>query len=78
MLLFNALYIDPSAVSGILVGITAAIAALGATFIVVWRNLKKKVKKTLHIDENAGKEVEEDVVITEDVSEEPAKEENKD
>ena len=36
-----------------------------------WRKVKKKVSKKLGIDENAGKEVEEDIVISDE------KEENK-
>ncbi|MBQ9103478.1 MAG: hypothetical protein IJY57_00075 [Clostridia bacterium] len=65
--LFNqSLYIDPAATSILLSSITAIVVAIGATAIVLWRKLKKKVSKTLNIDPNAGKEVEEDLVITED------------
>ena len=62
----NMLYIDPAAATVLLTSITTIVAAVGASAIIIWRKLKKKVKNTLHIDENAGKEVEEDLVITED------------
>ena len=64
--LYQLLYIDPAAATVLLTSITAIVAAIGASAIIIWRKLKKKVKNTLHIDENAGKEVEEDLVITEE------------
>lgn len=63
---YQLLYIDPAAATVLLTSITAIVAAIGASAIIIWRKLKKKVKNTLHIDENAGKEVEEDLVITEE------------
>lgn len=60
------LYIDPAATSVLLSSITAILVALGATFIIVWRKLKKKVSNVLHIDENAGKVVEDELVVKED------------
>ena len=62
----NMLYIDPAAASAIISSITAIAVAIGATIFVWWRSAKKKVAKALHIDENKNKEVEEDVVLTED------------
>ncbi len=59
------LYVDPSAVSIIITSITAIVAAVGATAIVLWRKAKRKVGKVLHIDPNANKEVEEEIVVTE-------------
>ena len=35
--------------------------AVGAAVVIVWRRAKKKVAQKLHIDENAGKEVEGEV-----------------
>ena len=64
-----AAYIDPSVVSGLLVSVAGAVVACSAAFFIVWRKLKKKVSKTLGIDENANKEVEEELVIKEDVEE---------
>lgn len=62
---YQMLYIDPAAATVLLTSITTIVAAVGASAIIIWRKLKKKVKNTLHIDDNAGKEVEEDLVITE-------------
>ena len=59
------LYVDPSAVSILITSITAIVAAVSATAIVLWRKAKKKVGKVLNIDPNANKEVEEEIVITE-------------
>ena len=58
-------YIDPSQVTLVIQVISGIVIALGATFYVVWRKIKKKASKVLGIDENAGKEVEEDIVIDE-------------
>lgn len=72
------LYMDPAAVSVLLTSITAIVLAVGASVIIVWRRLKKKVEKTLKIDPNSGKEVEEELVLTDDnaQTEVDAKEEN--
>ncbi len=59
-------YIDPSSVSILITSISGIVIAVGATAVIVWRKLKKKVAKTLNIDENANKEVEEDVVFDDD------------
>lgn len=63
----QALYIDPAATSILLSSLTALAVAIGASAIIIWRKLKKKVSKTLNIDPNKGKEIEADLVITEDV-----------
>lgn len=69
------LYIDPSTVSILLTSISGVVIAIGATAVIIWRRLKKGVAKVLNIDENKGKEVEEDVVIyDEDGAEMPAQE----
>ncbi len=65
-MLANLLYLDPAATTAIITSLTAIIAAVGAWFIVRWRKIKNGVTKTLHIDENAKKEVEDDLVITDD------------
>ena len=62
----NMLYIDPAATTALVAGITAGATALGAAFIIIWRKLKKGVSKTFHIDENANREVEEELVILDD------------
>lgn len=63
------LYIDASAVSILLSSITAIVVAVGASVIIILRKAKKKVKKTLNIDPNAGKEVEEEIVLNEEIDE---------
>ncbi len=69
-------YIDPAATSVLLSSITAIVIAIGASAIIFWRKVKKKVGKTLNIDPNAGKEVEEDLVVTDaEVAEEVKAEE---
>ena len=68
------LYIDPAATSILITSITSIAVALGATFIILWRKFKKGVKKTLKIDENAGKELEEDVVVYDESAKEETKE----
>ena len=60
----TAAYLDPAATSILLTSITGVVIAVGATAVIIWRKAKKKVAKVLHIDENANKEVEEDIVIT--------------
>ncbi len=61
-----AAYIDPSVVSYAAQAIAGIVIAAGAVFFVWWRKVKKKVSKKLGIDENAGKEVEEDIVISDE------------
>lgn len=57
------LYIDASAVSIIIPAIAGVAVAIGSTVFLLFRRAKSKVSKKLGIDENAGKEVEEDIVI---------------
>ena len=61
MLPASAAYIDPSSVSILVTSISAVVIGLGAVFFVWWRKVKRKLSKTLGIDENAHKEVEEDL-----------------
>ena len=65
----NMLYIDPSTVSVLAVSVGSIAIAVGTTFVIWWRKAKKKVSKTLHIDENANKEVEEELIVNEEVEE---------
>lgn len=56
-------YIDPS-LSTFIIQVVAGVAiAVGAVFTIYWRKARKKVADSLGIDENANKEVEEDVVV---------------
>ena len=61
-------YIDPSSVSILIVSISGIVAAIGATVFIVVRKAKKKVARVLHIDENANNEVEDELVINTDKS----------
>lgn len=63
-------YIDPSSVTIVITSISAIVIAVGATAVILWRKAKKKVAETLHIDENANKEVEDELVINTDAQEE--------
>ena len=63
MFFANSLYMSGAEISVIAVSVTAAFAAVATPIAIWWRKTKKKVAKTLHIDENAGKEVEEELVI---------------
>ena len=58
-------YIDPSVMSYTVQAVAGVAIASGVLFGVVWRKLKKGANKALGRDENAGKEVEEDIEITE-------------
>lgn len=55
-------YIDPSVMTFAVQVIAGVAVAVGAVAGVLWRRAKKKVQDKLGIDENAGKEVEEEVV----------------
>lgn len=54
-------YIDPSVMSYTVQAIAGVAIALGVVFGVVWRKVKKGANKALGRDENAGKEIEDDV-----------------
>ena len=54
-------YVDPSVMSYTVQAMAGVAIALGVVFGVVWRRIKKGANKALGRDENAGKEVEEDV-----------------
>ena len=58
----NILYIDPSVMTYTIQIVAGVVVAAGAVVGVLWRKAKKKVQDQLGIDENAGKEVEEDIV----------------
>lgn len=73
-MLSNLLYIDPAATTVLISSLTAIAVACGATFIILWRKLKKGVKKTLHIDENANKDAEEDLIVLDENADESAEE----
>ena len=55
------LYIDPSITTYIIQAVAAVVIAGGAVISVLWRKARKKVNKSLNIDENKNKEVEEEI-----------------
>ena len=56
-------YIDPSVMSYTVQAIAGVVIACGVVFGVVWRRVKRGAKQALNIDENAGKEVEEELSV---------------
>lgn len=63
-------YLDPSVMTYTIQVVAGVIVAVGAVVGIYWRKAKKKVQDKLGIDENAHKDVEEDVVeIIEEESE---------
>ena len=59
-------YIDPSVMTYTIQVVAGVVVAVGAVVGVYWRKAKKKVQNKLGIDENAKKEVEEDIVVLSD------------
>ena len=55
-------YIDPSVATYAIQVVAGVVVAVGAVVGMYWRKAKKKVQDKLGIDENANKEVEEDIV----------------
>lgn len=64
-----AAYLDTTAVPMLAVSIAGAVVACSAAFFIIWRKLKKGVTQTLGIDENANKEVEDELIIKDDENE---------
>lgn len=59
-------YLDPSTTTYIIQAVAGVAVAIGAFVTIYWRKAKKKVADALHIDENAKKEIEEDIQIVDD------------
>ena len=59
-------YIDPSVMTYTIQVIAGVAVAVGAVAGIVWRRFKKKVQNKLGIDENAKKDVEEDIDFDEE------------
>ncbi len=57
-------YIDPSVATYVIQAVAGIIIAAGAVIGIYWRKAKKKINKTLGVDENRNKEVESDDIIT--------------
>ncbi len=62
-------YIDPSSVSILVTSIAGIAVAVSTTVVILWRRAKKKVANVLHIDENAGKEVEDELKLVDETAE---------
>ncbi|MCD8117638.1 MAG: hypothetical protein LUE21_11130 [Oscillospiraceae bacterium] len=65
-------YVDPSVTTFAIQAVVSVVVVAGAAIGVVWRKTKKKAMNALHIDENAGKEVEDDLVVFDEAA--PAEE----
>lgn len=61
MIIINTAYLDPSVITIAFSAIAGVAVTIGAAFAVYYHKIKKKVNNKLGIDENAKKEVEEDV-----------------
>ena len=57
------LYIDPSVTTYAIQAIAGIIVAVGAVVGIYWRRARKKINDKLGIDENANKEVEDDLIV---------------
>ena len=56
-------YIDPATTTALLSSLSSIGVAVGATLLILWRKFKKGIVKMLHMDENSGKIVEDELVI---------------
>lgn len=56
-------YLDPSVMTYTVQVIAGVAVAVGAVVGIGWRRAKRKLQEKLGIDENAGKEVEDDIVV---------------
>lgn len=56
-------YIDPATTTALLSSLTSIGVAVGASFLIYWRKFKKGIVKVLHLDENSGKIVEDELEI---------------
>lgn len=66
-------YLDPSVMTFMIQIIAGVVVTVGAVVGIYWRKAKKKAMEKLHIDENAKKEVEEDIVIFDEATEQEKK-----
>lgn len=55
-------YLDPSVMTYAIQAVAGVLIAVGAVVGIYWRRAKNKINEKLHIDENAKKEVEDDVI----------------
>ena len=62
-------YIDPSAMTVAVSSIGGVVIAAGAVLAIWWTKAKKKAAEKLHLDPNAHKEVEDELIVNKDESE---------
>ena len=55
-------YVDPSVMSYTIQALAGVAIALGVVFGVVWRKVKRGANKALGRNEDAGKEIEDEIV----------------
>lgn len=55
-------YLDPSVMTYTIQAVAGVLVAVGAVVGIYWRKAKKKIQNKLGIDENAKKEIEDDIV----------------
>lgn len=63
-------YIDPSVTTYLIQAVAGVVIAVGAVVGLYFRKAKRKINKTLNIDENKNKEVESDDIIISKTEEE--------
>lgn len=56
-------YLDPSVLTYVIQAVAGIVIAVGAAVGIYWRKARKKINDKMGIDENANKEVEDDIVI---------------
>ncbi len=56
-------YLDPSVMTYVIQAGVGIVVAVGAAVGIYWRKARRKINDKLGVDENANKEVEEDIVI---------------
>ncbi len=56
-------YIDPSVATYVIQAVAGIVIAAGAVIGIYWRKARKKINKTLGVDESRNKEVESDDII---------------
>lgn len=57
-------YIDPSTTTYLIQAIAGIAVAVGSVVVIYWRKAKKRINEKMGIDLDKNKEVEEDIVVT--------------
>lgn len=68
MIMINTAYIDPSVMTFAIQAIAGAAIAVAAVVVVAWRKAKKKVSDKLGLEEKTKKEVEDEIVVTDEAT----------